>query len=469
MSCISARALSTSPLNGSSAPPRRRLPRVLSFLDISVLSSASMGPAYSLASTMGPMVAAAGAAAPSALLALTAIMLCVAIAYSRLSLHAPNAGSSYAWIEMAFGVDAGAYGAWLLLLSNFFATMATAIPAGIYTLDLLNPGLAQNPLWDAAVGGVWILGSALLLYAGVRPTALVTAAMLLFELAVLAVSAVAAGFHAPVHVVRSGISAAPLALGAFGFINAMTLGIWMSDGWEVSASTSEEVSGSPGAAGRGGITGLLVTSVILIACMMAYLHLGGAAGFSEHADDAMAYLGTLLGGTLWRVVIIVTVLISTCTALWTTLLYLSRSVYAMGRSGVLPPVFGRLDRRNEPLWSLLGIALLATACELLVGFSPTANRALTLVLNASSLFLGLLFAGSAAASIRLFWNRPRERVAGVIVPAVGLVALLGVLGATIWFEDPVLRGYAIAGILLGIPFAVLVRVGGRRRALEMAG
>ncbi|MBV8689877.1 MAG: APC family permease [Candidatus Eremiobacteraeota bacterium] len=436
---------------------------MLRFFDISVLSSASMGPAYSLASTMGPMVVAAGFFAPTALLVLVGIMLCIAVGFSRLSLHAPNAGSSYSWIEMAFGRGVGAYGAWLLLLSNFFATMACSIPAGIYTLDLLNPSRAQNPLWDAAVGGVWILGSGALLYAGVRPTALVTAGLLSFELLVLAASAIAASLHPSISVAHpASIASAPIALTAFGFINAMTLGIWMSDGWEVSASTSEEVSGKQSQSGRGGITGLLVTSVILFGCMVAYLHLGGAGGFSEHADDSMAYVATLLGGRLWRVIIILTVLISTCTALWTTLLYLSRSVFAMGRNGTLPHLFGTLDRRAEPFWSLFGIAILVTACELLVGLSPTANRALTFVLNASSVFLGLLFCGSAAASMRLFWNQRRERLAGVITPGVGLVALCVVLAATIRFEDPQLRMYALIGIALGVPFALLVRVVGQQ-------
>ncbi|MBV8726883.1 MAG: APC family permease, partial [Candidatus Eremiobacteraeota bacterium] len=402
---------------------------------------------------------------PTALLALVVIMLCIAVGFSRLSLHRPNAGSSYAWIEMAFGRAIGAYGAWLLLVSNFFATMAVSIPAGIYTLDLINPSRAQNPFWDAAVGGIWILGSAVLLYAGVRPTALVTAALLIFELVVLAVSAVVAALHPSAAPARpTSISSAPLAIGAFGFINAMTLGIWMSDGWEVSASTSEEVSGQQSQAGRGGITGLLVTAVILLGCMIAYMHLGGIAGFSEHADDAMAYVATRLGGNLWRVIVILTVLISTCTALWTTLLYLSRSVYAMGRNGTLPSLFGTLDRRAEPFWSLLGIAVLVTVCELLVGLSPTANRALALVLNASSVFLGLLFCGSAAASMRIFWNQQRERIQGVIVPGIGFVALCIVLAATIRFEDPVLRAYALVGIALGIPFALLVRIGGQQAA-----
>lgn len=57
-----------------SASPRRLL-RVLGLFDVSIPASAAMGPAYSLASTMGFMVVAANTAAPLALAALVAIML----------------------------------------------------------------------------------------------------------------------------------------------------------------------------------------------------------------------------------------------------------------------------------------------------------------------------------------------------------------------------------------------------------
>lgn len=433
----------------------RQLPRVLKFFDISVLSSASMGPAYSLASTMGPIVAAAGTFAPLSLLCVSAIMLCIAIAFAQLTRVAPNAGSSYSWIRMAFGSHAGAYGAWLLIISNFFATMATAVPAGIYTLDLLAPARAQNPVWDAAVGAAWIVASVILLYAGVRPTAFVTLLALALELGVLAASAVAAVLlphHAAVqqsavHDVRA------LKVSLFGFVSAMTLGVWMSDGWEVSASTSEEVNDDARAAGRAGITGLLVTTAILVIAMTAYLHLGSAAGFAANQADAMRYVADLLGNGLWRSAIITTVLISTASTLWTTILYLSRSTYAMGRDGVLPRLLGTLDVRSEPLWSLAIVGLLATACELLTGFSPTAADALTAVLNASSVFLGLLFIFSAAAAVRLFWTERRARLAGVVVPAMGCLALLAVVGATVAFEQRSLQYYAIGGVCLGVPFA----------------
>jgi amino acid transporter len=442
----------------------RRLPRVLGFFDISVLASASMGPAYSLASTMGPMVFAAGYDAPLALVALSAIMLCIAVAFAFLSRVAPNAGSSYSWIRMAFGTRAGAYGAWLLLLSNLFATMATAVPAGIYTLALVVPAHVQDPLWTAGVGAVWIIASAALLYAGVRPTALVTFAALALELGVLLVAAVAAFLHAPVPSPPVTASSTPLpaAFGISGFVTAMTLAVWMSDGWEVSASTSEEVADSATASGRGGIAGLLLSTVVLVACMYAFLHLGSLQGFADNQADALAYVGTLLGNNAWRVAIVVTVLLSTLSTLWTTILYLSRSVYAMGRDGVLPRALGRLDARDEPLWSMVVVSVVVTLCELVTGFSPSAAAQLTLVLNVSSVFLGLLFVLTAAAAARRFWGDQAARIGGVLVPLVGAFALLGVLVATVAVENRTLQVYACAGVALGIPFALWRGASARR-------
>lgn len=437
------------------AQATRHLPRVLHYFDISVLASASMGPAYSLASTMGPMVAAAGTGAPIAFLVLSAIMLCVAIAFAQLSRVAPNAGSSYSWIRMAFGARVGAYGAWLLLLSNFFATMAIAVPAGLYTLALVAPAHESDPVWAAVVGAIWIIASSVLLYVGVRPTALVTFLALAFELLVLLVSAIVAAVIPHAHhvaVVHADPPAPPFALG--GFVTAMTLAVWMNDGWEVSASTSEEVNDSPVAAGRGGIAGLIVSTIALLACMLAYMRLGTPQGFADNQTDALAYVGTLLGGEWWRVIIVVTVLVSTLTTLWTTILYLSRSAFAMGRDRLLPRLLGELDRRNEPFWSLAIVAVLVTVCELVTGFSKTAADQLQLVLNASSVFLGLLFVLSAFAAVRRFSRDRAMSLRGVVIPTVGALALLGVLAATIAVEEPVLRWYAWGGILLGIPFAL---------------
>ncbi|HTU80949.1 MAG TPA: APC family permease [Candidatus Acidoferrales bacterium] len=446
----------------------RHLPKVLRFFDVSVLASASMGPAYSLASTMGPMVAAAGFASPWALIALSAIMLCMAVSFAMLSRVAPNAGSSYSWIRESFGDYVGAYGAWLLILSNFFAVMAIAVPAGSYTLELVAPQLASEPHWVAGVGAIWIVASTVLLYAGLTPTAMVTFCALLFEMLVLAASAIASYVVPPHAVPSTGAStggAIPLTFA--GFVTAMTLGIWMSDGWEVSASTSEETTaGDANAAGRGGIVGLLVTTVVLVGCMIAYLHIGTPQGFADHASDSLDYVGRLLGGGFWRLAIVGAVMISTLSTLWTTILYLSRSIFAMGRDRVFPRRLGTLDRRSEPIWALLVVAVLTTICQLVTGFSPTANEQLTILVTASAVFLGLLFILSALATVRRFASERGVLIPGVVVPAAGALALLGVIVASVWFEDRLTQWYAWGGVGLGIVFA-LWRGARSRRGLRL--
>ncbi|HVA34556.1 MAG TPA: amino acid permease, partial [Candidatus Baltobacteraceae bacterium] len=189
-------------------------------------------------------------------------------------------------------------------------------------------------------------------------------------------------------------------------------------------------------------------------CMVAFLHVGTPAGFAANAADSLEYVSRLLGGGVWHWLIVIAVMVSTLSTLWTTILYLSRSVYAMGRDRVLPRALGRLDGRNEPLAALAVVAVLTTVCQLVTGYSPSANQQLNTVVTASSVFLGLLFVLSAAATVRRFLPDARARVAGVVVPAVGALALLGVLAATVRFEDPVTQGYAWTGLGLGIVFAL---------------
>ena len=68
--------------------------RVLGLGDLVLIAAASIAPAFSLATTFGPMVDAGGSGTPLALLAVTAIMLCVAAGYRRMGARHPNAGSA---------------------------------------------------------------------------------------------------------------------------------------------------------------------------------------------------------------------------------------------------------------------------------------------------------------------------------------------------------------------------------------
>src|ERR1700676_2147052 len=143
-----------------------RLRRVLALRDLVVVAAAAMGPAFSIATTMAAMIAAAGRLTWLALTVVAVLMAMIAAGYKRLGERIRDAGSSYAWIRAAFGAEAGAHGARVLLVANLFAVLATALPAGAYTLDLLAPPLAANAFAVAAVACAWIVATAVLLWYG---------------------------------------------------------------------------------------------------------------------------------------------------------------------------------------------------------------------------------------------------------------------------------------------------------------
>ena len=424
--------------------------RVLSLGDLLVIAAAAIGPAFVLATVFGPMVTAGGSATPLALGLVAIVMACIAVGYQRLGERYPSAGSSYSWVRAAFGPAAGAYAAWVLIVANIFAVVATAVPAGTYTLALFAPGLADSPLASALVATVWVLASGLLLHSGLRPTSVVTNVLLVAEIGLLVLGAVAAFRHPAV---AHAAASAPYP-GSVALLGAMVIGIWMIDGWEVSASTAEEAEAATRGPGLGGLIGLALSTIVLCVCMTAFMRIGTLDGFAAHEGDAMAYVGLQLGGEVWRLGIAALVLVSLAASLQTTLVYLTRSFYAMGRDGVLPPALGALDRRDQPTRAIVLMTVGGMIFTLSSGLSPTIRAAFDFILDGTSVFLGILFILSAAAAVRVFARDRRHRVTGVLLPAFGTLALALILIFSFVRDDAGTRLFIVAAALAGVPVAL---------------
>lgn len=424
--------------------------RVLGLTDLLLLAAASIAPAFSLATTLGAMVDAGGSGTPLALVLVTVVMAFVAIGYRRLGARYPHAGSAYTWVRIAYGPAWGAYAAWILIVANVFAVAATSVPAGAYTLALFAPQLTGSPPAAALVGTMWVLACGALLYAGLRPTARVANALLITELVVLAVTAIA-GFLHPV--VPQAVRTAPLP--GFGpLIGAIVIGIWMTDGWEVSATTAEEARDERRTPGLGGLGGLLLTAAVLYLCMTAFLRVGTLAGFDAHTGDAMSYVGGAIGGGPWRLAITLTVLVSLAASLQTTLIYLTRSLFAMGRDGLLPVQIGGLDARAQPRVAIVLLTALGMAFTLGSAASADIRGAFTFILGGTSVFLGVLFMLSAAAAVKIFAGDRSARIDGVVLPGIATVVLAVILTVSVWQYDPGTRLFILGAAALGIPLAI---------------
>src|ERR1700730_13656727 len=74
------------------------------------------------------------------------------------------------------------------------------------------------------------------------------------------------------------------------------LSLWITAGWEISSYSAEEAQKGGADAGAGALIGLLGTFAVVIICEIAYLRVGTVDGFTQHQEDALAYVASRLGG-----------------------------------------------------------------------------------------------------------------------------------------------------------------------------
>ena len=112
-----------------------------------VISIASTAPAYSLAATLGFVVAVAGVGvhAPAVLIVSFIPILFVSVGYRFFNLADPDAGTTFAWVTRTFGPQLGWINGWAIFLADIIVMASLSEIAGNYTFLLFGlHGLASR-------------------------------------------------------------------------------------------------------------------------------------------------------------------------------------------------------------------------------------------------------------------------------------------------------------------------------------
>jgi len=104
----------------------------IGYLSNLVIGIASTAPAYSLAATLGFVVAVTGIGvhAPAVLIVSFIPMLFVAAAYKYLNRADPDCGTTFAWVTRAFGPHLGWLGGWAIIVTDVIVMATLAEIAG---------------------------------------------------------------------------------------------------------------------------------------------------------------------------------------------------------------------------------------------------------------------------------------------------------------------------------------------------
>jgi amino acid transporter len=378
MATESVAAPASQPLAGAPASGRvesKGLKRnAIGYISNVVISTASVAPAYSIAATLGFIIADPGVAthAPGVLLAAFVPMLLVSLAYRYLNKADPDSGTSFAWTTRAFGPGFGWLNGWAVFLADVLVMASLGSVAAIYTFKLFEWHWAETHS-GAALGGcvLWILLMTWICHRGIELSARIQQVLLSFEVVMLVIFSVVAIVD-----VYSGTGGAgaiepqaswfnPFAMPFHDLVVALLLGIFIYWGWDSGVSVNEESEDSNEGPGRAAVvsTILLVVIYLLVSASAQSYH---GAGFfigesnEGHREDVLNALGKGVLGSVGVKFLIIAVLTSAAASTQTTILPTARTTLSMAKWGALPSVIGKIHPRFlTPTISTWGFGLIS--------------------------------------------------------------------------------------------------------------
>ena len=118
----------------------------LGLISSTVIATASVAPAYSLAATLGFIVLAVGLKSPLVAIAAFVPMILTSIGYNELNKSDPDCGTTFTWATRAFGPKTGWAGGWAIVVADVLVMASLAQVAGQYIFLLFNAnGIGSNP------------------------------------------------------------------------------------------------------------------------------------------------------------------------------------------------------------------------------------------------------------------------------------------------------------------------------------
>ena len=407
---------------------------------------------------------AAGVAGPALVLAFLLnglVTLLTAMAYAELGSAFPRAGGGYVWVKEALGGTQGFLAGWMSWFAYIAAGSLYALTFGRFASELWSiAGLTTFglSLQQMALGFMVVIIAAFIFlnYRGAAETATVGNMVTIIKVIILGVFVIfgvlAMGRTA---VWQARFTTGFLPNGVGGILVAMGLTFIAFEGYEIIAQSAEEVVDPRRNIPRATFLSILVAVVIYIlvgttaigaivppAGMAAHEYLGLK---KEVAIVEVAQQVFPLG--IGAVVLLLSGLASTMSALNATAYSASRVSFAMGRDHNLPGFFADIHpQRHTPHWAVVcsGVSMMGMALLLPIETAAAA---------AGIMFL-LLFVQVNLTLMILRHKRP-DLERGFVVPwfpVVPLMAILsnGLLAVYLFTFSPMAWYFATGWIVVGL-------------------
>ena len=407
---------------------------VLGLFDSVIMGVAGVAPAYSIAGTTAVLFGAVAFGGPAALLYCGVAMFGIVFAFSYLGRVETNAGASYSWVRRALHPALGYLSGWALVVSALIFMVIATLPVGSNLVSLFSNSLASNKPLVTIVGCVFFLSMVAAVAAGVTVTVRVQIIMSTIEIALLVLFALLAIFHAHANAFSWHWFSPGVFHGSSGFFAGALIAAFYYWGWDVTANLNEETKNAKKTPGLGGIIGIIVVFVLFEVFTVSTNMVLSTQALTNpnNAADILSVLGQKVWHGTGGKLIVISVILSTVATLETTLIQVTRTLFAMGRDNTLPKALGRIaPNAKTPLVATITVMVISLA--LFVGsqsFGSIANI-LTAGVNSIGLQIAIYYCFAGLAVVVLYRRQIFTSVSNFIF--MGLWPLLGAVFMGVMF------------------------------------
>jgi amino acid transporter len=431
-----------------------------------VVAVASTAPAYSLAATLGLIVAVKGMgnSSPAVLLVSFVPMLFIAAAYKYLNRADPDCGTTFSWVTRAMGPWLGWLGGWAIIVSDVIVMANLAQIAGTYTFQLFRWHSAANSIGAVtAVGVAWIVIMTWICFVGIELSARTQRVLLSVEVVTLAVFAVVALVKVyanhpagSLHVAASWFN--PFEVKSFGvMINGVLLGLFIYWGWDSGVAVNEESENASEGPGRAAVLSTILLLLIYVVVSSAAQAYGGTGALAANQSDVLGFLGGKVFSHPLDLLLVITVLTSASASTQTTILPTARTSLSMARWGAFPEAFGNI----HPRFRTPDVSTLAMGGLSIIWFVAIVNLSKN-VLSDSVTALGFLIAfyyGLTGFACAIYYRRELLRSARNffligLVPVLGGLMLFGIFVKAMIFYGHRANNYSPDALGIGLPVVI---------------
>jgi amino acid transporter len=451
-----------------------------------VVGVASTAPAYSLAASLGFIVASGGALlagtkAPGVVLLAFVPMFFIALSYQELNRAEPDCGTTFTWATRAFGSITGWMGGWGIIVADIIVMANLAQIAGSYSFTLIGDfgvagaaDLGNNVVWSTLAGLAWIAIMTWICYRGIEISARLQYVLLSIEVVILIMFAVFALVR-----VYSGTAESYSIIPQWDWFNPFTLdfgqvlapalltAIFIYWGWDSAVSVNEETSNPEKTPGRAAVIStllLLATYAVVSTASVAFAGVGTKGiglGAEANANDVFSAIGPALFGDspighILMLLLAASILTSASASTQTTILPTARTALSMAVYKAIPAKFARIHPKYlTPTWSTIGMGIISAAFYLI--FTLISSNLLSALIGSIGLMIAFYYGLTGFACVwfyrRTLFSSFKNFVLRGLFPFLGGAMLLAIFvyglisfSAPDWLTDDNGKNVTIFGI-----------------------